>query len=107
VREISGRADNIFITNCNSCVTAVVDGSGNPLGSVTAQNSNGFDHTVNISDGGDRLRTDPYQAPNNDTTGLPMRVTSSGNKFASVGIDSANGLLFGDGASFGYTAQLY
>ena len=107
VREISGRADNIFITNCNSCVTAVVDGSGNPLGSVTAQNSNGFDHTVNISDGGDRLRTDPYQSANNDTTGLPMRVTSSGNRFASVGIDSTNGLLFGDGTSFGYSAQLY
>jgi hypothetical protein len=107
VREISGHADNIFITNCNSCVTAVVDGSGNPLGSVTAQNSNGFDHTVNISDGGDRLRNDPYQSANNDTTGLPMRVTSSGHSFASLGIDSANGLLFGDGASFGYSAQLY
>lgn len=107
VREISGRADNIFITNCNSCVTAVVDGSGNPLGSVTSQNSNGFDHTVNIGDGGDRLRTDPYESLNNDTNGLPLRATSSGNQFASVGVDSANGLLFGDGVSFGYSAQLY
>ncbi|MGA8304042.1 MAG: hypothetical protein WB723_00060, partial [Candidatus Acidiferrales bacterium] len=62
---------------------------------------------VNISDGGDRLRTDPYESANNDTNGLPLRATSSGNKFASVGIDSANGLLFGDGASFGYTAQMY
>jgi hypothetical protein len=105
VRETAGRADNIFITNCSTCVTAVVDGSGNPLGSVTSQNTNGFDHVVNVNDGNDRLRTDSFL--NLDTTGLPLRATSSGNKFSSVGIDSANGLLFSDGVSYGYNAQVY
>jgi len=104
VRETAGRVDNIFITNCNTCVTAVVDGSGNPLGAATSQNTNGFDHFVNVSDGNDRLRTDAFLNP--DTAGLPLRATSSGNKFSSVGIDSVNGLLLSDGAGYGYTARV-
>ena len=104
VREAAGRVDNIFITNCNTCVTAVVDGSGNPLGAATSQNANGFDHFVNVSDGNDRLRTDAFLNP--DTAGLPLRATSSGNRFSSVGIDSVNGLLLSDGAGHGYTARV-
>jgi hypothetical protein len=105
VREMAGLVDNIFITNCNTCVTAVGDGSGNPLGAVTSQNDNGFDHTVNLNDGTDRLRTDSFLNP--DIRGLPLRASSSGNKFVSVGIDSVNGLLLADGVSHGYTAQVY
>lgn len=105
VRETSGKVDNIFITNCNGCVTAVVDGSGNSLGNATSQNKNGFDYSVNVSDANDRLRNDAFM--NLDTTGLPLRATSSGSNYASVGIDSVNGLLFSDGASYGYTEQVY
>jgi hypothetical protein len=105
VRELAGKVDNIFITNCSGCVTAVIDGSGNSLGGVTSQNRNGFDHVVNIADSNDRLRTDAFLNPDSD--GLPLRGTSSGSSFASIGIDTVDGLLFSDGASFGYTGQLY
>ncbi len=104
VRQTAGKVDNIFITSCNGCVTAVVDGSGNPTGNVTSQNKNGFDYVVNVNDGNDRLRTDTYL--NIDTTATPLRATSSGNKFSSVAIDSVNGLMFADGASHGYSAQV-
>src|SRR6201981_755658 len=104
VRETAGRVDNIFITNCNTCVTAVVDGSGNPLCAATSQKTNGFDPFVNVSDGNDPLRTDAFLNP--DTAGLPLRATSSGNKFSAVGIDSVNGLLLSDGAGYGYTARV-
>jgi len=105
VRETAGTVDNIFITNCAGCVTAVVNGSGALAGNVTSQNKNGFDYVVNVNDANDRLRNDTLL--NSDTTGPPFRATSSGNSFASVGIDSANGLMFSDGASFGYTEQVY
>jgi hypothetical protein len=105
VREIEGKVDNIFITNCNGCVTGVVDGNGNSLGDVTAQNSNGFDYFVDVNDRNNRLRTDAFM--NRDTDGAPFRATSSGNKFASIGIDPVGGFLFSDGASFGFNAQIY
>ncbi|MGA8142922.1 MAG: glycosyl hydrolase family 28-related protein [Candidatus Acidiferrales bacterium] len=105
VRETTGKVDTILVTNCSICVAAVVDGSGNSLGDVTSQNKNGFDYVVNVSDGNDRLRNDAFM--NADITGLPLRATSSGSKFSSVAIDSANGLMFSDGASYGYTEQVY
>jgi hypothetical protein len=105
VREFAGKVDNIFITNCGGCVTDVVDGHGNTAGGVTAQNSNGFDYFVNVNDANNRLRTDTYMNPNTD--GIPFRSTSSGNKFASIGIDPVDGVLFSDGASYGYNAQIY
>ena len=103
MRKSAGKVDSVFVTGCG-CVTAVVDGSGSLVGNVVAQNQNGFDYVVNVSDANDRLRTDTFMNP--DTDAPALRATSSGNKFASVGVDSANGLMFSDGASFGYSAQV-
>ncbi|MGH9747235.1 MAG: glycosyl hydrolase family 28-related protein [Candidatus Acidiferrales bacterium] len=105
VREIAGKVDNIFITNCDGCAVGVVDGKGNLAGNVTAQNRNGFDHFVDTNDHNDRLRTDTFMNPG--TNGPPFRSTASGNKFASIGLDPLTGLLFSDGASFGFNAQIF
>ncbi len=82
----------------------VVDGSGNPTGNCSTQNSSGFDYVVDTTNP-DRLRSDVFTI--GDATGTPFRAVSAGNRFATVAIDPALGYLFGTGASFGYGASLF
>ncbi len=82
--------------------TTVVDGSGKLLGDCTEQNATGTVSVVNTSNG-NRLRTD--LGPFSD--GSSLEGFAAGNSFASLNIDPAQGLMLGDGASYGYTAQIY
>ncbi len=41
------------------------------------------------------------------SVGPVLRATSQGNSFASLALDPAQGLLFNDGANYGYDAGIY
>ncbi|HTU34267.1 MAG TPA: glycosyl hydrolase family 28-related protein [Candidatus Acidoferrum sp.] len=83
-------------------LTTVVDGNGNLLGDCTEQSSTGIVSVVNTSNT-NRLRTDP--GPSSD--GSSLEAFAAGNSFSSLNIDPKQGLMLGDGASYGYNAQLY
>ena len=108
VRVTAGAINNVFVTGCGDftavCTNGVVDGINVPVGGATVQTNNGFDYVVNTADGGDRLRTDIF--PYNDINGPPLRATSSGSLFASLGLDPIGGLLFADGQSYGFNASM-
>ena len=108
VRVTAGSVNNVFVTGCGDytavCTNGVVDANNNPVGGATVQTNNGFDYVVNTADGGDRLRTDIF--PINLIDGPPLRATISGNKYASLAIDPAAGLLFSDGQSFGFNSNI-
>ncbi len=98
--------DHVFITGCNSfCGEGVYDGSGNPLGPATIQNATGFDYLVNTADNS-RLRTDVFQPGDGANHGPAARFTAGGSTFATLAMDPAQGVLFGNGASYGWTSQL-
>jgi len=98
--------DHVFITGCTFfCGEGVYDGSGNPYGPAVLQNTAGFDYIVNTSDIS-RLRTDVFQLGDTLSHGPPARFMASGSTFATLAIDPAQGVLFGNGASYGWTAQL-
>lgn len=99
--------DDVFLTGCNSsCATGVYDGSGNPLGPFTAQNTNGFDYIVNTSDAA-RLSTTPFEAGDAYGRGPAARFTASGSKFSTVILDPAQGVGFSTGAMNGLTSSLF
>jgi len=92
--------------NCDAFggTVRVLDASGNPAGDCIQQNNSGLEYVVSTSNA-DRLRTDVSASSGED--GTAFRATAAGNPFASLGLDPAQGVLFGDGASYGYNAQLY
>ena len=83
-------------------ISPVVDGNGQPVGSCSSENYNGFDYVV--SSNPDRLRSDLFPAGNAD--GPPFRAATSGNRFASVAIDPALGYMFNTGNMFGFGASI-
>jgi Pectate lyase superfamily protein len=102
IRMTAGTLQSGFVTGCAVyCETQVVDGSGNPVAGAAAQNVNGFDYTVNTSDP-DRLRADTFF----DTDGPAARFTAAGSRFSGLANDPGQGVLFGDGSSYGYSAQV-
>jgi hypothetical protein len=107
--EISGASSTLTsasIAGCATyCATGVVDGSGNPFGGATRQNYNGYDFSVNVSDM-HRLRTDLYAPLDKGQRGPAWRLSAAGANFAQVAGDPVQGILFGDGLSYGWTAQL-
>ncbi|HTS10586.1 MAG TPA: glycosyl hydrolase family 28-related protein [Candidatus Limnocylindrales bacterium] len=92
------------LQNCSVAGGAVrvLDGSGNPAGDCIQQNNSGLDFIANTGNT-DRLRADISAA--ND--GTAIRATAAGNPFASLAVDPAQGVLFSDGTSYGYNAQVY
>ncbi|HTV60389.1 MAG TPA: glycosyl hydrolase family 28-related protein [Verrucomicrobiae bacterium] len=108
VRVTAGSVNNVLVTGCGdyvaACTNGVVDANNNPIGGATVETNNGFDYIVNTGDASDRLRTDIF--PYNDINGPPLRATVSGNKFASLGIDPVGGLMFADGQSYGFNAEV-
>ncbi|HUJ33259.1 MAG TPA: glycosyl hydrolase family 28-related protein [Candidatus Acidoferrum sp.] len=94
------------LQNCDvfGSTVRVLDSSGNPAGDCIQQNNSGLDYVASSSNV-DRLRTDIGTTGSND--GSAFRATVAGNQFASLGLDPAQGLLFGDGASYGYNGQVY
>jgi len=81
----------------------VVDSNGNPIGSCTVSNSNGFDYAVNTSDAGARLRTDVFGL---QEIGSAFRAFAGGSRFAAVGIDPANGFMLNGVQGFGWTSSV-
>ena len=70
---------------------------------LDAEFEGGFDYVVNTATG-DRLRSDMY--PIADNNAAPFRAAAAGSRFATVGIDPAQGYMFGTGSSFGFGASL-
>lgn len=98
--------DHVFITSCEIyCAEGVYNGSGTPIGPVVGENVNGFDYIVNTADNY-RLRTDVFQPVDGTARGPAARFTSGGSNFASLALDPVQGALFGNGASYGWTAQI-
>jgi Pectate lyase superfamily protein len=103
IKMTAGSLEDAAVKSCEySCSSAVVNASGQPMGGSIIQNDNGYDFVVNTNDNNDRLRSDSIFS---DRHGPGARFTQSGNQFANLAIDPAGGVLFGDGASYGYNAQ--
>jgi hypothetical protein len=83
-------------------LATVVDGNGNLLGDCTEQSATGAVSVVNTSNT-NRLRTDLGAY----SDGSSLEAFAAGNSFSSLNVDPAQGLMLGDGASYGYTAQVY
>jgi Pectate lyase superfamily protein len=96
---------SISIKGCFECATGVVDGSGNPYAAAERQNFNGSDFAVATADP-TRLRTDVYDNGLSDQRGPAWRLSAQGTRFAGLAADPVQGILFGDGLSYGWTAQL-
>lgn len=103
IKMTAGTLTSAVVKGCAyACNTSVVNASGQPVGGSIIENHNGYDFIVNTNDNGDRLRSDSIFS---DEDGPGVRFTQAGNAFANLAIDPAAGILFGDGASYGYNAQ--
>lgn len=101
IKMTAGTLTDASVKGCDyGCSASVVNASGQPTGGSVVENRNGFDFIVNTGDSGDRLRSDSVFG-----NGPGARFTQAGNQFANLAIDPAAGILFGDGASYGYNAQ--
>lgn len=83
-------------------LTNVVDGNGNLVGSCSEQSPSGTISVINSSNL-NRLRTDRGAYAD----GSSLQGFTAGNLFSSLNIDPTQGLMLADGASYGYTAQVY
>jgi len=103
IKMTAGALDQAVVKGCDfACSNAVWNVSGQPVGGSIIENHNGYDFVVNTNDNGDRLRSDHIFS---DLDGPGVRFSQAGNNFANLAIDPAAGVLFGDGASYGYNAQ--
>ncbi len=103
LKMTSGNLTSASVTGCEyACSEGVVNASGQPVGGSVVENYNGLDFVVNTADNGDRLRSDNVFG---DPDGPGARFSQSGDPFANLAIDPAAGVLFGDGASYGYNVQ--
>ncbi|MGA9883597.1 MAG: glycosyl hydrolase family 28-related protein [Candidatus Acidiferrales bacterium] len=103
IKMTAGNLTSASVTGCEyACSEGVVNASGQPVGGSVVENYNGLDFVVNTADNGDRLRSDNVFG---DPDGPGARFTQSGDSFANLAIDPAAGVLFGDGASYGYNVQ--
>jgi hypothetical protein len=102
IRMTAGTLQNSSVNGCFSyCVNQVVDGSGNPVAGAVVSNNNGLDFVANTSDA-DRLRSDLYY----DQDGPGARFSAAGSRFSGLANDPVQGVLFGDGLRYGFTAQV-
>ena len=102
IRMTAGTLQNSWVNGCQSyCQNLVVDGSGNPITGAVVANNNGLDFVANASDA-DRLRSDLYYDPD----GPGARFTAAGARFSGLANDPVQGVLFGDGLRYGFSAGL-
>ncbi|MGH9687723.1 MAG: glycosyl hydrolase family 28-related protein, partial [Candidatus Acidiferrales bacterium] len=103
LKMTAGNLTSASVTGCEyACSEGVVNASGEPVGGSVVENYNGLDYVVNTADNGNRLRSDNIFG---NPDGPGARFTQSGDSFANLAIDPAAGVLFGDGASYGYNVQ--
>jgi hypothetical protein len=95
---ISGTVDHFFALGGSTCVS---NSSGAIIGAAMAENSTGFDYVVGSADA-NRL-----DSTSEISDGPLLRATAQGNSFASLALDPTQGLLFNDGANYGYDAGIY
>ena len=102
IRMTAGTLFNSVVYGCSIyCISNVVDGSGNPVSGAVVQNQQGYDYVINASDA-DRLRSDILS----DWDGPASRLTAAGGRFSGMALDPVQGVLFGDGLRYGFTAQV-
>jgi hypothetical protein len=103
IKMTAGALTDAHVKGCAyACSDGVQNASGQLTGGSVVEGYNGYDFIVNTNDGGDRLRSDSILS---DQDNPGARFTQAGNNFANLAIDPAAGVLFGDGASYGYNAQ--
>ena len=87
----------------------ITDASGNPFGNAVTQNWSGFDYVADTSVA-NRLRSDTKNLfATLDTGGFmgpPFRATSSGSAFSTLALDPGQGILFGDGSTYGFSSSI-
>ncbi len=105
-----GSVDSVQVQGCAiNCSIVSEDTSGNLIGGVSITNG-GLD--VQEHSGNNRimpwLRSDPLgeYAFAASQGGPAFRATAAGSHFSTIAADPTMGYLFGDGASYGYTARL-
>lgn len=110
IRVVAGSIDHYFVTGCDAnCGYLVWDSSGNPIGSGVIQGAQGSDFITDItkdSSAGHSISS-PGGNLNLKADGPAVRITQSGSKYASYGIDAANGFEFGSNTQAGWNAQIY
>ena len=107
VKVVSGTINSYSIKGCGiGCSSLVVNNSGVPIGNGILYNTGGFDSLVDTTDI-ERLINAPESNANINGKGGGVRLTPSGSKFSSVGLDPANGLMFANPSQAGYNAQIY
>lgn len=102
-----GTVNTYSVQGCDIfCGNDAVDANFNPLGRGFSQSKGGLDFVSDISDGS-RMST-PFSDPlTSHINGPALRLFPSGSgKFATLAADAAQGYVFADGLSNGYTAQL-
>ena len=110
LQSSNGGVQEVQIQGCAvNCSNLATDASGNLIGGVV-ETSGGID--AQGYSGNSRnmpwLRSDPQGEYNFSASqsGPAFRATGSGKYFSTIAADPTLGYLFGDGASYGYTARL-
>jgi hypothetical protein len=110
IKVVAGSLDHYFVTGCEvNCSYVVSNSSGNPLGSGVIQGSQGSDFITDITkdSSAGHLITSPVGTLNTSGDGPAVRITQSGSKYASYGIDALNGVELGSNSQAGWNAQIY
>lgn len=105
IRMNAGTLVHYNVNSCQSqCTYAVLDGSGNPVGSGYTQSYQGLDF-IRGGTSAAVLRSDLFP-PNTVNNGPAIRETLSGNHFASNALDPSQGLLFNTPPAYGFNAYV-
>ncbi|MGH9563365.1 MAG: hypothetical protein ACRD3S_18075, partial [Terracidiphilus sp.] len=107
IKMTAGTVSFYNVDGCvGPCSSMVVDGSGNAIGTGVVLSSGGHDFT-NDTSVANRLINAPFGNYNPGGVGPALRVMPSGSKYATYGLDAANGFMFASQNQAGWNAQLY
>jgi hypothetical protein len=108
----AGAVAGLTIAGGELASRVAVDAAGKSVAPQATDNLNGRDYIVQVKDKG-RLRTDVMNCCGLGTgaDGTPIRMAPAGSQYATLGIDPGQaagdgGILFGDGESAGYSANV-
>jgi hypothetical protein len=112
LRIEAGAVAGLTIAGGELASRVAVDAAGKSVGPQATDNLNGRDYIVPVKNT-DRLRTDVMNCCGLGTgaDGTPIRMAPAGSRYATLGIDPGQavgdgGILFGDGVSAGYSADV-
>ena len=102
-------AASVFADGASAGNVQIVDASGNPYGNGETQNWSGFDHIVDTTYPW-RLNSDLKNlfagVASGGFSGPPLRLTASGSAFSTLALDPGQGILFGDGSTYGFSSSI-